>query len=336
VTLVVPEVLRERARATEAKLAVLDAEFAAQGLSEASFPDVAVIATGSLGRGELGARSDLDLFLIDTGAPALGNLDTIALQYKLIQVGAGAGFEPFSNDGEYLTVQHMDDLLAALGTRADESSNAFTARMLLLLESRSLVGRAAYERCVSRAVEIYAREAGPDEGFMPQFLVNDLVRYWKTLCLNYEARRHELHRLRAEAADGVDALETKLRIQRLKLRFNRLWTCFNGLVFVLSGVVDGKVHRAHIARLAALTPVQRAEDVAARFPQTQAALTEALALYARFLAATDADKDTVFARFSDEDTRREMYDDGRRFGDLMAAVTDTVSEAAGLKRFLLL
>lgn len=193
----VPQVLIDRERATHLKLALLRDQFEIYGLVEGRCPHLAVLATGSLGRGESGRRSDLDVFLIDTARAdeqRLSNIDGILLRADLIKAAHGAGFEEFSRDGEYLVVHHIGDLLSFLGTREDDSTNAFTARMLLLLESRVLLAPRAYDRCIDAAIAVYARDAKEAAEFVPHFLINDIVRYWKTLCLNYEAKRHNLHK----------------------------------------------------------------------------------------------------------------------------------------------
>jgi len=45
---------------------------------------------------------------------------------------------PFSNDGEFLRILYLEDMLEQLGGREDDYLNYFTARMLLLLESKPL------------------------------------------------------------------------------------------------------------------------------------------------------------------------------------------------------
>ncbi len=160
--------------------------------------------------------------------------------------------------------------------------------MLLLLESEPLAGQEAYRRCVNRTIGVYARDADDERAFRPIFLINDLVRYWKTLCLNYEGERNEFHRARedAEARKGEDGGEERHahvellrlghRVDLLKLRFNRLWICFNGVAFLLAGVKDRKVSRDHVERLVALHPIARVEELAERLPETAEPLTCAL------------------------------------------------------------
>ena len=336
----VPEVLVERRAATDETLQRLREQFDIFDLGEPEHPHVTILATGSLGRGELRARSDLDVFLIDAANGdelRLGNLEGILLRANLIHAARGARFADFSGDGRYLVVHHIDDLLRSLGTREDESSNAFTARMLLLLESRPLRARDAYERCLRAAVDVYSRDAGDGTSFAPYFLINDIVRYWKTLCLNYEAKRHELHDARAgRDAERAQVLESEHRFDLLKLRFNRLWTCFNGLAYLLAGVADGRLEKSHVLAMAQMTPVERARELVVSVPATLVPLNRALRLYGQFLQLAGRSKQDVMAYLSDRDANQQTRARGRSFGDAMAEVIDITSTQAGAERFLLL
>ena len=343
----VPAHLADRRRATDGALQRLQASFQTFELVEGRLPHVALYATGSLARREVGSRSDLDVFLIDTSGPdevALKNLDKIELLADLIRAARAAGFGAFSADGEYLTVHRLAELLRFLGTRMDDSTNVFTARMLLLLESEPLVGRDAYCRAVDAVIDVYSRDAKGDEAFRPTFLVNDIVRYWKTLCLNYEAKRHDYHDAKARSRlagddshdDQTSALKISLRVDLLKLRFNRLWTCFNALSFLLAGVEERSVSKERVRELIATKPVDRALAIARTVPDTEAALQAALDQYASFLEATDRPKADVEALFSSDSTYDEIKVGAATFAEAMNEVIRMLGQRSGVERWLLL
>jgi hypothetical protein len=183
---------------------------------------VVVYATGSIGRQEAGLHSDLDVFCVDVADDAsarISHLDSIRLFSDLIAVNQSNGFPPFSNDGQFLDVHPIEDLLELLGTSSDDYRNLFTARMLLLLESEPIFGQAAYDEVVERVIDLYWRQCDDASRFKPTLLINDLIRYWKTLCLAHEAKRNQ------------DPGKPKLRVDVLKLEFNRMWMVFNGLAY---------------------------------------------------------------------------------------------------------
>src|SRR4051794_19762958 len=70
-----------------------------------------IYATGSYGRLEAGAESDIDLFFLYEGHPVvqrLSNLTLIRLSACLIEATEEMKFPPFSGDGRYLDVHYLD------------------------------------------------------------------------------------------------------------------------------------------------------------------------------------------------------------------------------------
>jgi len=151
-----------------------------------------VYATGSFGRGEASPHSDLDLFIVGRGTkriPALSPLNELCLKAKLIEATRNNGIPDFSAGGQYLTHYTVDELIGTLGKPEDDSNNTFTARLLLLLESRSLLGQDIYAEAIGQVIGSYWRDfARHENDFVPSFLANDILRLWRTFCVNYEAR----------------------------------------------------------------------------------------------------------------------------------------------------
>jgi predicted nucleotidyltransferase len=148
--------------------------------------------TGSVARGEASAYSDLDLFIVSKGTlkePALSRLDEILVKADLIDATRKFGFPPFSGDGEYLIRHIVSELTDALGKPHDDVNNTFTARLLLLLESKPLLGHSVYADVIGEVIAAYWKDF-PDHktDFQPAFLANDILRMWRTFCVNYEAR----------------------------------------------------------------------------------------------------------------------------------------------------
>jgi predicted nucleotidyltransferase len=112
-----------------------------------------VYATGSYGRLEAWDGSDADLFFLYDDADESQRIPwtTFArLSARLIDVTEEMGFPPFSGDGKYLEVQYVAEMENVLGSPQDDSLNVFTARMLLLLESRPVYDEAVYDRLLER------------------------------------------------------------------------------------------------------------------------------------------------------------------------------------------
>jgi hypothetical protein len=70
-----------------------------------------------------------------------------------------------------------------------------------------------YEKHLTEILQHYYRDEHGKKSFRPLFLLNDLLRYWRTLCLNYEARRHDPQK--------------PWRKKNVNLKFSRMVTVFS-------------------------------------------------------------------------------------------------------------
>ena len=203
--------------------------------------EVAAYLAGSLGRGDAGKLSDLDLFLITTRPDSERKwLEDLEILSFVVQMNENLGYGPFSNDGEYLKVYSLEKMLEALGAPQDDNENLFTARMLLLLEARCVCNQSLYDEIVDKILEHYFRDSRGKSTFRPLFLLNDLLRYWRTLCLNYELIR--------------DNPDRPWRKKNINLKFSRMLTIF-GTVLPL---VTRRIYDIDSARnFVKLSPHQR-------------------------------------------------------------------------------
>jgi len=214
---------------------------------------------------------------------------------------------PFSKAGDYLMPHVVKDILSCMGSPEDDHKNYFTARMLLLLEGQSLWNDNAFEKARAQILNAYFRDL-PDHrnDFNPHFLLNDVVRFWKTLCLNYEERRNR----------PEDAAQTaKHRLKNVKLRYSRVLTCF-ATVAALATYPD-RVERASQV-IFDLSPTERLEHVshqglADAEPQVQALLDE----YAVFLEMVGRPEGELLDYLADNDVWLEWRRRAAEFGNGM-------------------
>lgn len=202
-------------------------------------PDVTIFAAGSLGRLEAGGNSDLDIFVVARQAN-LGRLGEVRLLSKIADLNDQLGFPPFSDEMRYMKVYDSDQLIQNTGKPRDDSENSFTTRMLLLLESAPLINQELYYQLVGEVCDNYFRDNKGKKDFRPLFLINDLLRYWRTLCLNYEQCR--------------DDPAKPWRKRNMNLRFSRLTTVFATVALLM---VDRPVEARDFIHHASLTPIER-------------------------------------------------------------------------------
>lgn len=274
-----------------------------------------IYATGSYGRLEAGEESDIDIFFLYDGHPLvqrLPNLTLIQLSACLIDATKEMGFPPFSEDGRYLDVHYLNHMEEVLGSPDDDSLNAFTARMLLLLESQPIYGAERYARVLDAVVGFYYRDFEDHrEQFRPTFLINDILRFWRTLTLNYEHDRYEIRKLPEDEQGDAKA---RSALKNYKLKLSRLATCFSMILHLASE--EPPVEASRVLELCRLTPRQRFEALRGVGGEDADACIETLLLtYDTFLDQVQRPRSEVLEDFHDEKVRHAHLAEAGDFGE---------------------
>ncbi len=165
-------------------------------------PDCSLVMFGSLARGEWTDGSDLDWVLLVDGQVSGAHYNAM--------LGLRAIFENRSpgSTGTFAGLAISHDLIHLIGGQDDTNRN-LTLRMSLLLESVPMSDDAAYDRVVRALLDRYLIEPSSfSEKVTPRFLLNDLVRYWRTIGVDYADKFH-------------DEAGRKAVIRNVKLRFSR-------------------------------------------------------------------------------------------------------------------
>lgn len=299
-----------------------------------------IYVVGSAGRGELTPESDLDLFLVRKGTRP-SRLDAVVLQAAVLAASRAASFPDPSGDGEWLHLHAAARFVSLLGSRADDSENTFTARMLLLLESRPALGDVAYRHIVDAVIDAYWRnDDGNRTDYQPIVLLNDIVRYWRIVLLNYEAKNTDERGGRTSRSDPSDIREAKRRLRSYKLRFSRCLTCYSALTYFLAltaGARKPHVAREHVREMVAMSPLQRLiwvrRNPAVR-PRTAVLIDDLLASYLRFLNIAGRGKATLIDQFQQERFRQARSREGWQFGKGMFDLVCALGRDSELFRWL--
>jgi predicted nucleotidyltransferase len=290
-----------------------------------------VYATGSYGRGEASRHSDLDLFIVGHGSvkePALRGLDEILIKADLIDVTRQLRIRDFSGDGEYLKHYPIKKLVGHLGTPRDDVENTFTARLLLLLESFPLLGEGVYHQITDEVIRAYWRDYEQNKNtYMPAFLANDILRMWRTFCVNYEARTH------SEPAEEM----AKKRLKNYKLKHSRLLTCYSALLYLLAVFTKNKtVSPTDAKHMISLAPTARLEWLL-KEPHCQKAhqaIRTLIKQYEAFLSKTDAPESKLIELFKDKQKRTKYFGSKYAFGNSVSKVLEIVGDDSLFYRLL--
>ena len=293
-----------------------------------------VYATGSYGRLEAWSGSDADLFFLYDNADQSERFPWttfVRLSARLIEAIEEMHFPPFSGDGKYLEVQYVADMEQVLGSPRDDSLNAFTARMLLLLESQPVSDEVVYARLLECIVGFYYRDFDDHaETFLPAFLLNDILRFWRTLTLNYEHHRLKLLEL---TGDELVLKKADSALRNYKLKVSRLATCFSMVANLSAEPVP--VTAETVLELCRMTPAKRFERLRGQGQTANDLIDQLIEIYDTFLNSTRRGKDVLLAEFTNSSHREQALRDAQRYGDLIYKLLLEVTSAERM-RFLVI
>jgi len=282
---------------------------------------ICIYVTGSYARFEANKFSDLDIFLLKDGSvrkDKISKIDEILLDAELIKIAREMEFGEFSNDGQYLEIHHIDDILENLGCSEDDYNNYFTARMLLLLESYPLYNSALYEKMIRKIINSYFRDYHDhDKDFRPIFLVNDIIRYYKTMCMNYEHKRNR------PTADTT--AKAKAHLKNLKLKFSRLLTCYATILVLIQK--KKTITPNNLTDIVKKTPIEKLRLVGKVDPKL---LNEIMNLYIWFLKLMDQPPTSILEWISKKSNRDNAFTNGRKFHKKMYELLKLVAHEKDL------
>lgn len=206
-------------------------------IKDIKIPDDSVLVLfGSFARYEMLETSDHDWALLVDGK----NREDHPAEYTSECINKAfikADLSPPGSGGAFGKPIFSDDLEQQIGGNEDSNKN-LTARMLLLLESRAIhpsqnANRSIiWENVIEKVLKRYfEEEVHINNRGVPRFLLNDITRYWRTICVDYAAK----HR---------DQSGHKWALRNAKLRISRKLLYAAGLAFCLSCELDSKINNA--------------------------------------------------------------------------------------------
>ncbi|MDG2341011.1 MAG: hypothetical protein P8L32_07445, partial [Paracoccaceae bacterium] len=194
--------------------------------------NIIIGVNGSVARRETTSGSDVDLFFLGLDEAELAALQSQQNNYRARL--RNADIKMPAHGGVFDEPLRADKLCETIG--GDDDTNLFiTRRMLFLLEGEWIYNQTAFEKLRSDLICRYVAEDLADEK-IALFLLNDIIRYWRTICVDFEHKIQDDSKPRA--------------IRNIKLRFSRMLLYFAGVAAVsTTGGMGGVEKRAKLDAL---------------------------------------------------------------------------------------
>ncbi|MGA3286890.1 MAG: DUF294 nucleotidyltransferase-like domain-containing protein [Bacteroidota bacterium] len=183
----------------------------------------ALVFAGSLGRAEALRTSDVDSFFLfgqNIGTKQKIFAHNIIKKLDNIVSQSSIGLR-LASKGAFSCASTMKQLISNIGGNED-TNETLTRRMVTFTESDGISSGYFFDSIKGEIIRAYLNDLAPERDRLPIFLINDLIRYYRTICIDYEYKKNKIRKPWAIRL-------AKLRHSRKLLYFSSLLPLFESI-----------------------------------------------------------------------------------------------------------
>lgn len=150
-----------------------------------------LILLGSMGRKELTSSSDFDYFVLQNGCSPDASQNLLVAAEKTREA---LNLPSPGRQGVFGDIVIGANLYEQIGLESDSNKN-LTHRILFLTESHSVFSTDDHDLVFNHILDRYVAdnsrfsESLEDKSKIPRYLLNDLIRFWRTMAVDFGAKR---------------------------------------------------------------------------------------------------------------------------------------------------
>jgi hypothetical protein len=243
-----------------------------------------IAVAGSFGRFEASQLSDLDYIIIsdneDEYESVKKSLDDIIKKNKLY----------LPNSTGVFSSQVLPSKLIDIAGAKNENLDHLAQRILLLLEAKPIYNEQQCEKIQLEILDKYLEYLRNDPNKFPLYLLNDTIRYFRWICVNYQFSFWKENE--------------KWTLRNIKLRHSRIVMYAGMLLVLLNSCKKSNKKRDYIAESLRMTPLERIVSV---FQDNGCSCDSVLELYEYFLSMLNQKIVRDALQVSYEDRNKNSY-----------------------------
>ncbi len=198
-----------------------------------------IVLMGSFGRYEACPFSDIDLVVVSNEKET----EIKKIRSNALKIGRELRFLAPNPKGVFSQVKPIDSSIRDIGSHKVDDSFQLSQRLLLLMESTPVWNKTFYDEIIDRLLERYSYYVIEEPKKEQIFLLNDTIRYFRTICVNYQ------HSFWKE--------NEKWAIRNIKLNHSRI-IMFAGLLFLILNSSKNRTDKVNYMKShMKLTPLER-------------------------------------------------------------------------------